>query len=346
MSATGRTPMKFGLLLNTQFPPGESASARFRALLDQVRAARDHGFSSVWVSQHYLAMPFQMLQSLPTLARLAAEAGTMRVGTNIFLLTIHNPVYVAEQVATMDVITEGRFIFGVGLGYRPEEFAAMGVEMKTRVSRFMEVLEVARRLLTEEEVSHAGRHFTLDRAALTLRPVQRPHPPIWVAASGDPAVERAARHGDAWLINPHASLPTLERQMALYRKALAELGKPFPGEAPFLKEMFVADSRRAALAEARPYLEKKYRAYAEWGLDKPMPKEESLSVPFEDLARDRFIAGSAEECVADIERHHRRLGVNHLIVRVQWPGMPQAKALEQIERLGRDIIATLAGSGR
>ncbi len=105
-----------------------------------MRAARDNGLHSVWVSQHYLATPFQMLQQLPVLARIAAEAGSMHLGTNIFLLPIHNPVYVAEQVATLDVICGGRFIFGCGLGYRPEEFAAFDVEMKVRVSRFLEVL--------------------------------------------------------------------------------------------------------------------------------------------------------------------------------------------------------------
>jgi probable F420-dependent oxidoreductase len=330
--------MRFGLLLNTQFPPGESATKRFEGLLDQVRAARDNGFASVWVSQHYLASPFQMLQPLPVLGRMAAEAGSMQIGTNIFLLPIHNPVYVAEQVATLDVVTGGRFIFGCGLGYRPEEFDAFGVEMKSRVSRFLEVLQVARRLWTEEEVTHEGRHFRLQRAVLTLKPVQRPHPPVWIAASGDPAVERAAQHGDAWLINPHASLSTLERQMALYRRALAGAGRPFPGDAPLLKELRIADSRRAALDEARPYLEKKYRAYAEWGLDKPMPKEESLSVPFDDLARDRFIVGTPDECRADIERHARVLGVHHFIFRVQWPGMPHEDALVQIARLGREVI--------
>ena len=224
--------MKIGLLLNTQFPPGESASKRLEGLLDQVRAARDNGLHSVWMSQHYLATPFQMLQQLPVLGRLAAEAGAMHIGTNVFLLPIHNPVYVAEQVATLDVISGGRFIFGVGLGYRPEEFNAFDVEMKVRVSRFVEVLEVARRLWTEPEVTHEGRHFRLDRAVLTLKPVQRPHPPVWIAASGDPAVERAARQGDAWLINPHASLPTLERQMALYRRTLAGRGPPIPERRP------------------------------------------------------------------------------------------------------------------
>jgi alkanesulfonate monooxygenase SsuD/methylene tetrahydromethanopterin reductase-like flavin-dependent oxidoreductase (luciferase family) len=335
--------LRFGLLLNTQFPPGEDAEARLRDLLDQVRAARDHGLHSVWVSQHYLASPFQMLQSLPLLGRISAEAGGMQVGTNIFLLPIHTPVYVAEQVATLDVLTGGRFVFGAGLGYRPEEFEAFGVPMKARVSRFLEVLEVAQRLWTEDEVTHEGRHFTLRKATLTLRPVQTPRPPIWIAASGDAAVERAARYGDAWLINPHASLPTLERQMALYRRTLTEVGKPFPADAPLLKEFRIADTRAAALAEARLHLEGKYRAYAEWGLDKPMPPEERLSVPFEDLARDRFILGSPDEVRADIERHARQLGVTHFIVRLQWPGGAQCDALAQIERLGREVVARLGG---
>jgi alkanesulfonate monooxygenase SsuD/methylene tetrahydromethanopterin reductase-like flavin-dependent oxidoreductase (luciferase family) len=262
-----------------------------------------------------------MVQPLPLLGRLAAEAGSMRLITNIFLLTIHSPVYVAEQVASLDVLTEGRFVFGVGLGYRPEEFEAMGVEMKTRVSRFLEILDVARRLWTEDVVTHQGRHFTLTSASLTLKPVQRPHPPIWIAASGDAAFARAARHGDACLINPHASLPTLERQMAIYRAALAEAGKPFPAEAPIFKECSVARTREAALRDAEPYLLQKYRAYADWGLDKPLPKGESLAVPYEALVRDRFIVGTPEECRAEILRYRDRLGVNSFLLRPQWPGV-------------------------
>ena len=228
--------MRVGLILNTQFVTGDDPVVKVKELVEQVRAARDHGFDSICVSHHYLLTPFRMMQPLALLGRLAAEAGSMRLVTNIFLLTIHNPVYVAEQVATLDVITEGRFVFGVGLGYRLEEFEGMGVEMKSRVSRFIEIIEVAKRLWAEDVVTHAGRHFRLTNAALTLKPVQRPHPPIWIAASGDAAFDRAARYGDGCLINPHASLPTVERQMGLYRKALGEVGKPFPPEAPIFKE--------------------------------------------------------------------------------------------------------------
>lgn len=148
-----------------------------------------NGVHAVWVSQHYLASPFQMLQQLPVQGRMAAQAGSMHVGTNIFLLPIHNPVYVAEQVATLDVLTGGRFIFGCGLGYRSERVRRLAVEMKSRVSRFLEVLEVARRLWTEEEVTHEGRHVRLNRAALALKPVQRPHPPV-IARLGREVISR------------------------------------------------------------------------------------------------------------------------------------------------------------
>jgi alkanesulfonate monooxygenase SsuD/methylene tetrahydromethanopterin reductase-like flavin-dependent oxidoreductase (luciferase family) len=229
----------------------------------------------------------------------------------------------------------------VGLGYRPEEFEGMGVEMKTRVSRFLEILDVARRLWTEDRVTHRGRHFTLTNASLTLKPVQRPHPPIWIAASGDAAFDRAARHGDACLINPHASLPTVERQMAIYRKALAEVGKPFPAEAPIFKECSIARTREEALRVAEPHLLQKYKAYADWGLDKPLPKGESLSVPYEELLRDRVIVGTPDECHAEILRYRDRLGVNSFLLRPQWPGVAQERVLEQIELIGRDLIPRL-----
>ena len=228
--------MKFGLIISKQHPPGVSMVERFREHIEQVRAARDAGFDLIVMGQHYLSAPFQEIQTLPSLARLAAEAGTMRVGATVLLLPLLNPVDVAEQVATLDVICEGRFIFGAGLGYREEEYEAFGVQGKERVARFLESLEVIKRLWTEDEVTHHGRFFHLTRARMALRPVQKPHPPIWFAANNDGAVERSARMANAWVINPHAKLPVLQQQMALYRKALREAGKPFPAELPMIKE--------------------------------------------------------------------------------------------------------------
>src|SRR5262250_2164905 len=149
--------MKFGLIISKQHPPGVSMVERFREHVEQVRAARDAGFDLIVMGQHYLSTPFQEIQPMPSLARLAADAGTMRVGATVLLLPLLNPVDIAEQVATLDVITEGRFVFGVGLGYREEENEAFGVAAKERVGRLVEGLEVIKRLWSEDEVTHRGR---------------------------------------------------------------------------------------------------------------------------------------------------------------------------------------------
>jgi alkanesulfonate monooxygenase SsuD/methylene tetrahydromethanopterin reductase-like flavin-dependent oxidoreductase (luciferase family) len=333
--------MKFGLIVSKQHPRGVSMVERFREHVDQVRAARDAGFDLIVMGQHYLSTPFQELQTMPALARLAAEAGPMRVGATVLLLPLLNPVDVAEQVATLDVITEGRFIFGLGLGYREEEYEAFGIAGKERVPRFLESLELIKRLWREDEVTHHGRFFHLTRARMSLRPVQMPHPPIWFAANNDGAVERAARMADAWVINPHAKLAVLERQMALYRRALQAAGKTMPAELPIIKELYVAPDRRTAVQECRPFLEAKYKAYGSWGQDKALPEGESFDVAFEELVQDRFIIGDPDDCVREINRYAAALGVNCFILRIQWPGMEQAKVLRTIELLAKRVIPAL-----
>jgi alkanesulfonate monooxygenase SsuD/methylene tetrahydromethanopterin reductase-like flavin-dependent oxidoreductase (luciferase family) len=262
----------------------------------------------------------------------------------VLLLPLLNPVDVAEQVATLDVICEGRFIFGVGLGYRDEEYEAFGVRREERVGRFVEGLQVIKRLWTEEEVTHHGRFFHLTRARMLLKPVQKPHPPLWFAANNNRAVERSARMADAWVINPHARLSILEHQMALYRKTLQEVGKPFPTELPMIKELYVAPDRKTALQECRPFLEAKYQAYAAWGQDKALPREDSFDLAFEELVQDRFIIGDPDDCARELRRYVQALGVNCFIFRIQWPGMEQAKVLRTIALLSAHVMPALQQS--
>jgi alkanesulfonate monooxygenase SsuD/methylene tetrahydromethanopterin reductase-like flavin-dependent oxidoreductase (luciferase family) len=334
-------PMKFGLIISKQHPPGVSVVDRFREHIDQVRAARDAGFDLIVMGQHYLSTPYQEVQTLPSLARLSAEAGRMRVGATVLLLPLLNPVDVAEQVATLDVISEGRFIFGAGLGYRDEEYEAFGITGKERVPRFLECLQVIKRLWTEDEVTHHGRYFHLTRARMVLKPVQKPHPPIWFAANNDAAVERSARLADAWVINPHAKLDVLRHQMAIYRKALEQAGKPFPADLPIIKELYVAPDRRSAMQECRPFLEAKYKAYASWGQDKALPEGDHFDVEFEELVQDRFIIGDPDDVVRELRRYAELLGVGCFIFRIQWPGMDQARVLRSIALLAERVMPAL-----
>ena len=144
--------------------------AQWQNHLEQFRACNEADFDLFCWGHHYLIDPFQHFQPWPVLARLAAEPGDMTLATSILLLPLLNPVDVAEQAATVDHIAEGRFILGIGLGYRPEEFEAFGVGMSERGARCTEAMHLMRRLWSEDEVTHHGRFFNVTGAKPTARP--------------------------------------------------------------------------------------------------------------------------------------------------------------------------------
>jgi alkanesulfonate monooxygenase SsuD/methylene tetrahydromethanopterin reductase-like flavin-dependent oxidoreductase (luciferase family) len=337
--------MKLGFFVTNQYLPGESMPQKIQESAEQVRAARQAGFDLICTGQHYLAAPYQMSASFPLLARLAAEAGDMEVAATVILVPLHNPVELAESVATMDAVCQGRFIFGVGLGYRDEEYTAFGVERGQRVARLQEALDVMRLLWTENEVEFQGKYYQVPRIAPATRPVQQPHPPIWIAANNDTAIRRAARWGYPWLINPHATVPMVARQWAGYQQALAQAGQPTPEVRPMMRELYIANDRETAYLESQPYLQPKYAAYAAWGQDKALPGEESFTIPYQELARDRFLLGSSSEIVEEIRRYQDELGINYLIFRMQWPGMGQSQVLRQMELMGQEVIPRVKGNG-
>ncbi|MEE9276669.1 MAG: LLM class flavin-dependent oxidoreductase [bacterium] len=331
--------MEFGLMLRGQFAQDDDMRVRFAELMEQARLAKALGFASITKGSHYSAHPFQDFQQLPFLARVAAEAPGLRLNAGIVLLPLHKPLDLAEQIASIDVISGGKVIFGVGLGYREVEFKAFGTTQRERVKRMVENLEAVLRLWTEEKVDMKGSHFELAGASCPLKPVQKPHPPIWVGANTEGGIRRAAQLGDCWYINPHNRIDTIEDQMEIYRRALDEAGKPFPEELPMRRELFVARSREEAIRLCRPYLETKYKAYHDWGQDKAMPAgDNDLGQPFEELIRDRFIFGAPEEAAEQIIRLARVIGMNHLIVSLQWPGMPQSLALETIHLVAEEVF--------
>ncbi len=329
--------MKIGLFLVPQHPRTDDPVRRFREALEQATLARAAGFDAIAAGHHYLSPPYQSLQNLPLLARLAGETGSMDLVLSIVLLALLNPVQVAEEVATLDVMSGGRVVFGVGLGYREAEYEAFGVARRDGPARMLEALELIRRLWTEDDVTFHGRFFRVTGATSTIRPVQKPFPPIWIAANADAAVARAGRSGYAWFANPHAPLATLERQWRLYRDELTKAGHPLP-ERPIALECHVAPTREEAVETARPFLAAKYAAYAEWGQDKVLPGTESFRVAFEALARDRFLLGTPADVIEQLEARVARLQSNYFILRVSWPGMPHEAALRVIERLGTLVL--------
>lgn len=335
--------IRVGLFLSGQHPPHASPIAAVREHLEQVELARELGFSSVWAGQHFLSQPFQMFQSVPLLARVAAVAEGLTVGTAVLLLALLNPVQVAENAATLSAIAGGNFVLGVGLGYRAAENAAFGVAGMSAGSRaelFERKLDVVRRLLAGESVTAHGEGFDLREARLALLP-ERP-PEIWIAANSDKAVRRAARLGDAWFVNPHTRLDELERQMRIFNETRAQCGLLAPVATPVLKEVCVAETDDAATQVARPFLESKYAAYVDWGQSDVLPRGDTLRREFEELTSGgRFVLGSPETCVRILADHVDLLGANHFVCRVQWPGMPQRAVLNSMRLLAKEVLPAL-----
>ncbi len=336
MSAT----MQFGVMQRGVFEWGDDMSAHFDELMEQARVLDKLGYDSITTGSHFSTFPHREFMQVPYLCRVMAEAPNVRLNAGIVLLSLHNPLEVAENFAAMDVMSGGRVIFGCALGYRDVEYKGFGIKKGEGVARFEENLEAIKRLWAEEKVSMKGSHFELDEAVVSLPLVQRPHPPIWIGANADNAVRRAARLGDCWYLNPHQNLPTLSRQMDLYRVELDKLGRPFPAELPIRREVFCAPSHDQAIKIAAPYIKAQYDLYKTWGQDKAMAKgDQDLSMDYEDLARDRFIVGDPDEVAEEMLHYHRVLGVNHIIMSVQGVGMPQAQVLDTFQLMAEEVFA-------
>jgi alkanesulfonate monooxygenase SsuD/methylene tetrahydromethanopterin reductase-like flavin-dependent oxidoreductase (luciferase family) len=330
--------MKFGLFVNSQQPRDEDPVVRFRQCVQQTIVARDVGFDAIAAGHHYVSPPYIAIQNLPLLARLAADSGKMELVLAVTLLAMLNPVQIAEEIASLDVMSEGRVVFGVGIGYREEEFQAFGLNVSDRVPRMLEGLNLIKRLWSEDNITHQGRFFNLRDATSTIRPVQKPFPPIWIAANADAAVKRTGRLGYPWFINPHAALPTIARQWGLYKEALAAAGNGIPTARPMILELHVAPTREEAVATAGPYLEGKYAAYAAWGQDKALPGEENFRVSFDELAKDRFILGSPDDVIEQLEHRIATLDANYFIFRASWPGMESWKLQKVLELMGKEVL--------
>ena len=329
--------MKLGLYMATQWRQGADLGPELANLIAQVRAARASGLASLMVGQHFVSSPLQMFQAMPLLARLAAEAEGMKLGPGLLLLPLLNPVIVAEETATLDWLTGGNAIIGLGLGYRPEEFDSIGVPIKERVPRFVEGVEVIRKLWRDDVVEHKGRFHTLSKVQASIKPKQPGGPPIWMAGDSEAPVKRAAKLADAWFPSPMVSESGVGKLNALFRETRAAAGLPPAAEYPIIRECHVGSGTGKALNEVREPLSFKYEAYASWGGASGFVPADRIRGDFDKFAANRFIIGSENEVVDRIGRYGERTGTDHILLRVQWPGLEQKTVVRTLERLGRVV---------
>ncbi|MEM7748529.1 MAG: LLM class flavin-dependent oxidoreductase, partial [Pseudomonadota bacterium] len=290
--------MKLGIYINSQHPGDQDPARKFDEMIEQVRLMRQHGFDSLWAGEHHAVPPYHYFPLLGMLQRLSAEAEGMYLGTNIVLLPLHNPLEIAELGAFLDVLSGGKFILGVGLGYRQAEFDMFKVPIKQRVSRMVEGIEVIRRLWTEDNVSHKGRYWQLDDVTIRPQPLNKPSPPILIGAQVDASIKRAAEIADGWCIVPSVSTDKLTSEMEMFKSARAAAGKPETDQLVRLYEVVCAPDEETALKRATPYLLAKYESYAQWGMaGVAADPSDTPEVQLQKLAKNRFAVGSPAQLI-------------------------------------------------
>lgn len=331
--------MDFGIMLGdhpTSVPPKE----HFDGILRQVEAAQRAGVTYFLIGQHFLwSGGSRWLQPVPTLARLAGEVDRdTRLATQIIISPLYHPVMLAEELATLDIVTEGRLDVGLGLGYIEREYETFGIPFDERIPRFEEGLQVLRELWTNDRVTFTGQFHQLEDASVHLRPVQDPHPPIWLGAQTKAGIRRAARYGDAWPITPQVAAADLPARVRIFADERERLGKPF-GRLPLRREIVVGRDREDAIARAVAMARPWYEQMASQGTKEVSSAE--VAGQMRDVVTRSFILGSAAECAEQLRAIGDRVPVNPVVTRGNWPGMTTDDMIAYVETLGHELIPSL-----
>jgi len=256
--------MRFGLLCSAQASRNDlpaEAGQGFCDYLDLNVRAEALGFHSTFLVEHHFTGWNQVSATLMLLSCLAMRTSRLRLGSAVIVLPWHNPVLLAEQAATLDLVSGGRFDFGIGKGYRHSEFTGFQIPPEEADARFDEAIEVIMRAwLTRSRFSHRGRFWCFEDIVVEPPPAQQPHPPLWVAAGSEASIRRAARRGFNLILDQYASPQQIGERLALYRAERAAHGKPFdPMQVAVARQLYVAHDRadaEAALARQANYTQR------------------------------------------------------------------------------------------
>ncbi|HEY7219664.1 MAG TPA: LLM class flavin-dependent oxidoreductase [Candidatus Binatia bacterium] len=324
--------MRFGIEFGS-YPVELDPVEVCREITRRAQVAYKNNFESLFVAQHYATGPDSaILQSLPLLSYLAGQVPGMYLGTSIFLLPLHPPVMVAEYTSTLDNLSGGKFLFGVGQGYREAEFNAFGIDKRHRKARLVEALEIIQKLWSEDRVTFHGRFFKLDGVSIAPKPLQRPRPPILMGADTLKTVAQVPVVADHWIASRRHSKAFLREALPSYKAALERNGKEFKGLFIF-RDLCIADSLKEAENRVRGAYEQRYQRYQQEG-----QPGERYDLPFDELKQDRLILGSPAEVVEQVMAYHEEFGAEFMWFMVDWPGMDPRFTLESIERFGKEVI--------
>ena len=339
--------MKFGLLFAHQIPPesGIPWNEPYQDMLRCLPRAEELGYVSAFQVSHHVQKDGLCPGPLVALGGAAAVTQRMRVGTGVLLVPMYAPLRLAEDIAVLDNLSNGRFILGVAPGYVSEEFAAHGVPRNQRVGRLEETLDLMTLAWREERFSFDGRYFKVPEACLTPKPVQKPHPPIWYGVSAPGSIRRAARRHAVLVASPRHGIAELKEHFRIYDEAASEFGFK-PAERPVIRQVFVAETRNKAEKVAAPavgylyrelYGAKSAQGERELRTDDGRVISDRQQATYEAL-KDRYAIGEPDFVYESLKRCQTELRATEIICWMHMPGIRGEDAMRSVELFAKEVM--------
>ena len=350
--------MRFGLMQLVPGVTGRSANEIYRRNLEEVRLAEELGFSSVWVAEHHFTDYGMVSSTLQYLSAAAAMTDRIRLGAAVIVAPLHNPVRIAEEVAFLDALSNGRLDVGVGRGYQPREYSAFGLPIEESRERFDETIAFLRKAWTATEpFDWEGRFFSGREIYINPEVVQKPYPPLWMAAVSPPTFDLAGQAGWQIMTSPNFTpVPMVKDNFERYRTALVASGyEPSSFANPMMQQIYVGATDEAAYNEPQAacmsYFSKlssllptevkegenpdNYRQFRKM-------KQRLDDMRYDYLFENSVMFGSPKQVIERIRFLHDELGVNYLIGWFNMAGLETKLIHDSMRRFAEEVIPAFA----
>lgn len=313
--------MKFGVLQFFAWPDRRvDLESVYAKAFDRIEIMDETGYDAVWLAEHHFSS-YSICPSVHMMAtHVAAHTQNLRIGTAVSLVAFYHPLRVAEEVALLDVLSNGRVNWGAGRGFDPTEFRVFDVPIQESAERFHEGVEIVLEAWRNERMSFKGKYWEFDDVEVLPKPLQKPHPPVWMAATSDGAIEWAAKAGHTIMLDPHSSHARIAEKREFYRKTLEESGHSIEGrEIPMARLIALGKTEEKAEAIARRGAQWMFGTYLNLSRTRnvgPTSKEfgrEENEDPLERYVNEVIIHGTPESVCDQLERLREEMYLDYMM---------------------------------
>ncbi len=337
--------MNFGTFLLMQSPSARTSQEIYARGIEMAQAAETLGFRNVWLAEHHFSTYGYLSRPAQLATYIAAKTTRLRVGTAVIVVPLHHPLVVAEEIATLDLLSGGRFDVGLGRGYQHYEFERFGLELESGRARWEEAVDIIVKSFEGRPFSYDGKIFKIPETQLFPQPIQQPRPPIWITAQSPDSVEGAVRRGFNVLTGGFGvPIERMGEFRRLFDRTAAEVRPPQPLSVGVQRAVYVtkdvADARAAA-EEARWNMRvtlslRNHYERVEQGraIAVPAPKEPDV----DDLLDRYLVIGTPDTVIRQITRIRDVVGITHFNCSFWFGDLEHARVLRSMELFAREVM--------